>query len=175
MIRQALNRYALLVAGLLLFSSPAWALSGDPLRGEALYIGTVSFSAGGAPCLGCHGIAGHELGLAAGANYGPDLTAIFENYGEAGIADVLEELSFDSMVAIYQSRPLTETEKADLAAFFATVSAGVVPRIGSELVLHVTLVTVFFMLLIGVLGWRRLQGVRQPLVEQACNGKGETV
>jgi len=174
MIRQALNRCTLLVIGLLLLSTSAWAQPGDPQRGEALYVGTVSFSAGGAPCLACHGIAGHELGLAAGASYGPDLTAIYEDYGEEGVADVLEELSFDSMVAIYESRPLTETEKLDLAAFFATVSTDAAPNIGSGLVLHVALVTAFFMLLIGALGWRRLQGVRQPLVERTPIGKGGT-
>jgi len=172
MIRQALNRYSLLVVGLLLLSTPSLAQAGDPKHGEALYIGTSSFSAGGAPCLACHGIAGHELGFAAGANYGPDLTAIYEDYGAEGIADVLEDLSFESMVAIYGDRPLTDTEKADLVAFFGTVSSGAAPDIGSGLALHVALVTAGFMVLIGALGWRRLQGVRKPLVDRVRNAKG---
>ncbi len=87
--------------------------------------GSVSFAEGGAPCLACHGIAGHELGFASGASYGPDLTAMYEDYGEEGVAGVLEDLSFESMVAIYESRPLTETERADLVAFFGTVSTAV--------------------------------------------------
>jgi mono/diheme cytochrome c family protein len=174
MHRQTWNCCLLLVVGLVLLSTPGWAQPGDPQRGEALYVGSISFSAGGAPCLACHGIAGHQLGLAAGASYGPDLTAIYEDYGEEGVAAVLEELNFDSMIAIYESRPLTETERDDLVAFFATVSTGAVPGTGSSLVVHVALVTVSFMLLIGVLGWRRLQGVRQPLVERAT-GKGGTV
>jgi mono/diheme cytochrome c family protein len=174
MTRQKWNCCSLLAAVLLLLATPVWAQQGDPQRGEALYVGTIGFSAGGAPCLACHGIAGHELGLAAGASYGPDLSAIYEDYGEEGVAAVLEELSFDSMVAIYESRSLTETERADLLAFFSTVSSGAATSTGSGLVLHVTLVTAFFMILIGVLGWRRLQGVRRPLVEQARNGKGET-
>ena len=173
MTRQVLIRLSLLATAFLLFSTLGWAQQGDPLRGEALYVGTVGFSAGGAPCLACHGIAGHELGLAAGANYGPDLTALYADYGEEGILDVLEDLSFESMAAIYATRPLTDTEKADLVAFFATVSSGVAPNIGSSFTLHVVLVTALFMILIGVLGWRRLQGVRQPLVEQARNKKGE--
>ena len=172
MTRQLLKRFLVLAVGLLLISTPIWAQQGDPQRGEALFVGTVSFSAGGAPCLACHGIAGHELGLAAGANYGPDLTAIYEDYGEEGVADVLEDLSFESMDAIYAERPLTDTERADLVAFFGAVSDGAAPSIGSDLVLHVLLVTVFFMIVIGALGWRRLQGVRQPLVERARNGKG---
>lgn len=175
MSRQILNCFSLLAVGLLLLATPSWAQQGDPLRGEALYVGTVSFSAGGAPCLACHGIAGHELGLANGASYGPDLTAIYEDYGEEGVLDVLEDLSFESMVAIYANRPLTDAEKADLVAFFGAVSTGEVPRIGSGMALHVILVTALFMILIGAFGWRRLQGVRQPLVERARNGKGDTV
>ncbi len=175
MIRQASNRYTLLAMWLLLLSTTVWAQSGDAQRGEALYVGNVNFSAGGAPCLACHGIAGHELGHAAGANYGPDLTAIYDDYGEEGVAGVLEDLSFESMDAIYAERPLTETERADLVSFFGSVPADGTSSIGSDLFIHVVLVTVFFMLLIGVLGWRRLQGVRQPLVEQARNGKGGRV
>ena len=174
MTRQVLNCLSLLAVGLLLLSAPGWAQQGDPQRGEALYVGNVSFSAGGAPCLACHGIAGHELGRAAGASYGPDLTAIYEDYGEEGVFDVLEDLSFESMVAIYDSRPLTDTEKADLVAFLGTITTGVAPDIGSALALHVVIVTAFFMILIGALGWRRLQAVRLPLVERARNGKGET-
>ena len=175
MTRQLLNYFSLLAVGLLLFSTPSWAQQGDPRRGEALYVGNASFSAGGAPCLACHGIAGHDLGHAAGASYGPDLTAIYEDYGEDGVASVLEDLSFESMDAIYAERPLTDSERADLVAFFGEVSAGDVPSIGSAFAFHVVLVTAVFILLIGILGWRRLQCVRQPLVENARNGKGETV
>ncbi len=174
MTRQMLNRFSLLAAGLLLLSTPSLAQQGDPQRGEALYVGSVSFAEGGAPCLACHGISGHELGRAAGANYGPDLTAIYEDYGEEGVLGVLEDLSFESMAAIYEPRPLTDSEKADLVAFFGTVSTGVAPSIGSEMALHVLFVTIVFMILIGAFGWRRLQGVRQPLIDRARNGKGET-
>ena len=175
MTRQVLMRLSLFATLFILSASLSWALPGDPNRGEALYVGTVSFSAGGAPCLACHGIARHELGLAAGANYGPDLTELFENYGEEGIVAVLEDLSFESMAAIYASRPLTDIEKADLVAFFGAVSTGEVPDISSDMALHVILVTALFLILIGAFGWRRLQGVRQPLVERTRNGKGGTV
>jgi cytochrome c553 len=168
-------RLSLFVTLFIFASTSSWALPADPKQGEYLYIGTVSFSAGGAPCLACHGIAGRELGLAAGANYGPDLTALYEDYGEEGIIGVLEELSFEGMEAIYSSRPLTESEKSDLVAFFEVVSAGVAPDIGSDLAFHVAIVTALFMILIGALGWRRLKGVRQPLVERARNAKGEVV
>jgi mono/diheme cytochrome c family protein len=48
----------LLIAGLFLLPGPLLAQAGDPQRGEALYVGTLAFAAGGAPCLACHGIAG---------------------------------------------------------------------------------------------------------------------
>jgi hypothetical protein len=168
-----LNRFSLLAVGFLLLSTLSWAQQGDPQSGEALYVGSISFAEGGAPCLACHGIAGHELGFAAGANYGPDLTAIYEDYGEEGILDVLEDLSFESMSAIYESRPLTDIEKADLVAFFGAASTGVAPSISSGMALHVFFVTALFLVIIGAFGWRRLQGVRQPLIERARNGKGE--
>jgi hypothetical protein len=168
-----LNRFSLLAVGFLLLSTLSWAQQGDPQSGEALYVGSISFTEGGAPCLACHGIAGHELGFAAGANYGPDLTAIYEDYGEEGILDVLEDLSFESMSAIYESRPLTDIEKADLVAFFGAASTGVAPSISSGMALHVFFVTALFLVIIGAFGWRRLQGVRQPLIERARNGKGE--
>ncbi len=173
MTRRAMHCFTLLAAGLLLFSAPALAQSGDPLRGEALFVGTISFSNGGAPCLACHAIAGHELGYASGASYGPDLTALFADYGEEGVVGVLEDLSFESMNAIYSERPLTEAEQADLVAFFSSVSQGETAHTGLALALHTAMATVFFLVLIGLLGWRRLQGVRKPLVERTRYGKGE--
>jgi len=163
-----------LLTAVLLLSVPAWSQQGDPKRGEALFIGTVHFAQGGAPCLACHGISGNELGNSGGASYGPDLTDLYENYGEDGVSGVLEDLSFESMVAIYSKRPLTEEERADLLAFFSQVASGEAKQIAPTLTLHVTLATIFFMVLIGLLGWRRLQGVRTPLVERARYGKGES-
>jgi mono/diheme cytochrome c family protein len=174
MTRQLLNRFSVLTVGLLLLSTSGWALQGDSKVGEALYVGDISFSAGGAPCLACHGIAGHELGYAAGASFGPDLSTLYEDYGEEGVAGVLEDLSFESMDAIYAERPLTDSERADLVTFFASVTAGEAPDIGSGMAIHVVIVAALLIIVIGALGWRRLQGVRQPLVERARNGKGET-
>lgn len=174
MTGRTLNCLTLLVAVLLLLPSAGLAQAGDSQRGEALYVGTLAFSAGGAPCLACHGIAGHELGYAAGASYGPDLTALFDNYGEDGVAGILQDpAAFDSMQAIYADRPLSEDEQTDLAAFFAEVSTRAQPDIGTGLAGHVALTTIMFLILIGALGWRRQQGVRRPLVARTRSGKGE--
>ena len=173
MTRLAVNCFSMLTVGLLLFSAPAWAQQGDPLRGEALFVGTVSFAEGGAPCLACHAIGGHDLGQAAGASYGPDLTALFTDYGEDGVAGILEDpAAFESMQAIFAEHPLSDQERADLSAFFASVAESEKTDIGARLTGHVVLATVIFLVLIGAFGWRRLQGVRKPLVEKARYGKG---
>jgi len=165
----------LLVAGLLLLPASVWSQAGDPLRGEALFVGSTGFAAGGAPCLACHGIAGHELGYAAGANYGPDLTALFEDYGEEGVAGVLADPSaFESMEAIFVERPLSEAEIADLTAFFAAVANNESVDIGVGLAGHVIVATGLLFVVFGLLGWRRSKAVRRPLVEQARFGKGGT-
>lgn len=180
MTRENLLHVAALLAGVfMMVLAPAIAgaaetatPNGDPSRGKALFVGTAAFAEGGAPCLACHGIAGAGLGRAAGASYGPDLTPTHESYGDDGVAAILEELAFPSMEPIYTSRPLTEQERVDVAAFLAKVGEGAAPRIGGVLTVQVALVVAVFLVLIGVLGRRRMQGVRQPLVEQTETRKG---
>lgn len=175
MTRQLKSSFLLLLASLVLLPILAWGQQGDSRRGEALFVGSLAFQAGGAPCLACHGIAGHELGYAAGANYGPDLTALINDYGEEGVAAVLEDPSaFESMEAIFSERPLKVDEIADLTAFFASVADNESADIGADMTVHAFIVTGLFLLILGALGWRRFQGVRRPLVEEARLGKGGT-
>ncbi len=175
MTRRLWNCLLLLVAGFLLLPVSVWSQAGDPLRGEALFVGSIAFAAGGAPCLACHGIAGHELGYAAGATYGPDLTSLFENYGEEGVTAVLDDpAAFASMSAIFSERPLSEGEVADLTAFFAAVANNASADIGVGLAGHVIVATGLLFVVFGALGWRRLKAVRRPLVEQARFRKGGT-
>lgn len=173
MTKRLKDCFLLLTAGLLLLPVTGWTQPGDARRGESIYVGSVGFAAGGAPCLACHGITGHELGYAAGASYGPDLTALFADYGEDGVAAVLQDpAGFESMAAIYADRPLSDSEIADLGAFFASVADQEKLDQGVGLASHAVLATVLLLVLFGALGWRRLQGVRKPLVEQARYEKG---
>jgi mono/diheme cytochrome c family protein len=152
-------------------AAPEVPADGDPRQGQALYTGTTSFANGGAPCLACHGIAG--LGAGGGANLGVDLTGIYEDYGEEGLAAVLEDLSvFPSMTPIYAGRPLIETERADLAAFLQEVSGRQMPETTGRLVRDVVIGTVVLLLVLLLFGWRRLQAVRRPLVDMRKK-KGE--
>ncbi len=176
MLRQELTRVAVLLAGLLLLAAPVASqpptpdAGGNADRGARLFTGETPLANGGAPCLGCHGIAG--VGLAGGASFGPDLTKIHESYGADGVAGILESLPFPSMAPIYETRPLTADEQLDLGAYFARVSG--TPVVRTRLLLGEVAGGVLIVLaLLLVSGWGRLQGVRRPLVERASNRKGE--
>lgn len=138
---------------------------GNKERGRALYSGARPFAKGGAPCLACHGIAG--FGAAGGANFGVDLTGIYEDYGPEGVASILETLPFPSMEPIYATRPLTPSEQADLMAFFAEVTGSEPVRIDKALLLQ-TGAGVIVLLILAAAIWRgRLRTVRRSLVEKA--------
>ncbi len=144
---------------------------GDPRSGEDLFVGTASFARGGAPCLACHGIAGVGLGKAAGANFGPDLTALWENFGAQGVFSILKSLPFPSMTPIYATRPLMPQEQLDLAAFFAEVNGRQAPEISGRMMRDVLIAGGSFLGVIGLLGWRRLNGVRKPLLRKSRQRK----
>jgi mono/diheme cytochrome c family protein len=146
---------------------------GDPAKGRALYVGSVAFSKGGAPCLACHAIAGAGLGMAAGASYGIDLTTMYADYGAEGVASILESLPFPSMEPIYASRPLSATEQADVTAFLAEVAGQPPFQADRQVAAHVAIGVAIMVGLLILFGWGRLKGVRQPLVDRARKGKGE--
>lgn len=101
----------------------------DPRRGEALYVGEIRFQNGGAPCLACHGIAGH--GLARAASFGPDLTETFDAYGAETLDGVLADVPFPSMQPIYNTHALTARERADVVAFLGSAGGKAPPKLGS--------------------------------------------
>lgn len=138
--------------------------AGDPHQGEALFVGSTAFEAGGAPCLACHSLTG--VGISDGANFGPDLSSMFEDYGAEGIAGVLESLEFPSMEAIYADRPLTETEQVDLVAYFEQTSKLSATPDDGKLALLVIIGVAIILALTFVIGLRRLKAVRQPLIDR---------
>lgn len=101
----------------------------DPRRGEALYVGTAPLAAGGAPCLACHGIAGHGLDRA--ASFGPDLSGAHDSYGADGLDSMLEDIVFPSMEPIYRGHAVTKEERADLIAFLAESTGGRPAQLGA--------------------------------------------
>lgn len=164
---------ALLAAFVTAAPATAVELAGDPAKGRALYIGAAPFAQGGAPCLACHGIAGAGLGLAAGANYAPDLTSMFADYGEEGVQAILESLPFPSMEPIYANRPLSVDEQADVTAFLAMVAGQPPVKANRQMAGHVVTGGAIMFGLLVLFGYGRLKGVRQPLVNRARKGKDE--
>ncbi|WP_242344262.1 c-type cytochrome [Anaeromyxobacter terrae] len=135
----------------------------DPREGEALYVGTTPLKNGGAPCLACHGLAGH--GLAFSASFGPDLSAAGETYDAETLATALEDVPFPSMEPIYRGHALTQGERADLAAFLLEARAAPPPAGGAlgRLLLEAGLVAAAILALLAVLFRRRMPPVTAAL------------
>lgn len=93
-------------------SAPAPA--GDPARGAALYTGALSFAKGAAPCGACHALANRGI---TGARMAADLGGLFTADSADAIRDIVGIIEAPAMKKIYSTRPLTDTEFADLAAF----------------------------------------------------------
>jgi mono/diheme cytochrome c family protein len=100
----------------------------DVRRGEALYVGSARLLAGGAPCLACHGIAGH--GLARAASFGPDLSGAHAQYGADGLDGMLEDIVFPSMQPVYRGHAVTKEERQDLVAFLGASAPDRPARLG---------------------------------------------
>jgi len=97
-------------------------LAGDAQRGRDLFVGGHGLANGGTACIACHDTA--ALGVPGGGLWGPDLTQVVQRYGgEAGLRAVLGTIAFPTMVPVYQNRPLTPQEQADLTAFLADSAA----------------------------------------------------
>jgi len=141
--------------------------AGSPSRGEALFAGSNAMQNGGAPCLSCHNLTG--IGISTGASFGPDLSTLYQDYGADGVAGVLESLAFPSMEAIFASRPLTETEQADLLAYFAQTAALSATPSNGALALQVIIGVAVLLVLTLLVGLRRLKAVRQPLIDRQRN------
>ena len=138
----------------------------DPRRGEALYVGAAPLLAGGAPCLACHGIAGH--GLARAASFGPDLSGAHQQYGADGLDAALEDVPFPSMVPVYRGHAVTKDERADLIAFLAEATGAPPARLGAGFGTGVAAAALAFLGFVVVIGRR---GTRR---RARAAGRGET-
>ena len=67
--------------------------------------------------MGCHTVGG--VGSFGGGNLGPDLTHVYQRYGETGLASSLQNIAFPTMQAVYVEKSLSDQEVSDLIAFFA--------------------------------------------------------
>jgi len=92
-------------------------LNGDAQSGQDLFTGAERLQNGGTPCISCHTVKG--VGLLGGGSLGPDLTHVYSRYTRTGLASALVGLPFPTMQGIFANKPLTDSERADLLAFFS--------------------------------------------------------
>jgi mono/diheme cytochrome c family protein len=103
--------------------------TGDPAAGKLLFTGEKQLINGGPACISCHSVSG--IGILGGGGLGPDLTQVFQRFGEPGLASALNTLPFPTMIGPFKNHPLTAEEQADFMAYFKEVdqSQAVVPVI----------------------------------------------
>lgn len=89
-------------------------VTGSAQRGAALFSGAQSFTKGAAPCAACHSL--HDKGIS-GARMASDLSGLFTPDGADSIKDVIGGIDVPVMKKMYASKPLSDAELADLAAF----------------------------------------------------------
>jgi len=94
---------------------------GDRTRGKDLFLGGSRLENGGPACVSCHTAASYQ-GLN-GPVLGPDLTDISNRYGgEEAVAAALSNPPSATMQPIFMDSPIADQERADLAAYFASIS-----------------------------------------------------
>ncbi len=145
--------------------------TGNADTGRTLFYGTSRFVHGGAPCIACHAISGAPGG---GGTLGPDLSQVYTDFGEEEITSALSALPFPSMAPIYDARPLTPEEQADIMAFLR-VSAEGEPAGGYEGFLLFGIAGGVFGIGLSHVVWRkRLSEVRRPFLRGTAGpGRGD--
>ena len=95
---------------------------GDRASGHRVFTGELALANGGPSCIGCHTVSG--IGSLGGGALGPDLTHVAQRYPGSGLAAVLRNVPFPTMVGPFANRPLTPHEEADLVAFLVQTDQG---------------------------------------------------
>ncbi len=94
---------------------------GDAAHGEDVFTGRQRLENSAPACISCHTAAGFQ-GLN-GPTLGPDLTDLANRYGgEEAVAAALVNPPSPTMQPLFTDNPITDQERADLAAFFASIA-----------------------------------------------------
>ncbi|MFV9672652.1 MAG: c-type cytochrome [Acidimicrobiia bacterium] len=107
---------------------------GDTATGEAIFVGANRLENAGPACVGCHTAANHQ-GLS-GYTLGPDLTDLSVRYGgEEAVAAALSNPPSATMQPLFDGAPIADQERADLAAYFESISDAKISRSPVDLML----------------------------------------
>ncbi len=162
--------HAVPLAVLLLLAGTASAAEPSPETGRALFIGTRSFQAGGAPCGACHALGGE--GAAFTASLGPELSAGLATMDPDALTGLLEALPFPTMTPIYEGRALTASERADLVAYLIPAAKQGPPRDTWRFEACGAFVAVLLFLGLALAWRRRKPPSRARLLARAASPKG---
>jgi mono/diheme cytochrome c family protein len=143
-------------------TAPAAAEPGDVGEGRDLFVGSDRFAEGGAACASCH-TAG-DVGNLGGWSLGPDLDTAHDTLGgDAGLTAWLSNPASETMQPIFDDKPLTEEELADVVAFLGDAPNQSKPA-GSPDVLILAGLAGLIVLIGGMaIAWR---GMRQTYVDK---------
>ena len=112
---------AYIQAGVFIPADSASVGEGGAAVGEKLFIGRVGLENGGPACHACHS-AGTYSNLG-GPTLGPDLTDLSARYGGTeAVASALANPPSATMQPIFENKALSDQERADLAAFFGSLT-----------------------------------------------------
>jgi ubiquinol-cytochrome c reductase cytochrome c subunit len=107
---------------------------GDAGTGEAVFLGANRLENAGPACVGCHTAANHQS--LSGYTLGPDLTDLAIRYGgEEAVAAALSNPPSATMQPLFDGAPIADQERADLAAYFESISDAEISRSPVDLML----------------------------------------
>jgi len=147
-------------------------LAGSPEKGEKLFVGLISFENAGPPCVSCHQISG--IPFPGGGKLGPDLAGAYTKFGAPAVQSILATLPFPTMRPIFDDRPLTLLEQANLAAFFREASTESTEDNTASIVLSEIAGFIILLILAGCAWHHRLLTVRRGLVEERTKPGGRS-
>ncbi len=163
-----MGRALVVLIGLL--AGVAGAAEPSAREGEALFTGAIPFRNGGAPCDACHAPGGRSLALH--ATLGPELATGLATMDPVALDGLLEALPFPTMAPVYEGKPLTPGERADLGAYLLAAARQGPPRDAWRF--EAVAVVVAALLFLGLaLAWRRRKAsTRSRLLSRAHAASG---
>lgn len=94
---------------------------GNVAEGDRLFLGRVGLENGGPACHACHSAGSH--GNLGGPTLGPDLTDLAERFGGIELlAAALANPPSATMEPVFDGKPLTDQERADLATYLGSLT-----------------------------------------------------
>jgi len=139
---------------------------GDAATGEAIFLGAQRLENAGPACAACHTAANHQS--LSGYTLGPDLTNLVIRYGGAdAVAGALANPPSVTMQPLFGGAPIADQERADLAAYFDSISDVPVSRTPVDLLLVGGIVgTIIFFALMLLAPRSRRRGFAEQLRSQ---------